>query len=608
MLVMFLFGAATALAQDQSRVELRIESTALEFGEAVNVQIVCTNIPDASVPEGVVPDGLDLQLVQPNPTRMSRTTIINGRRSDEVTLTYHLRLVALKEGEYALGPLTVEGGGTTHRIDPVRIVVRARPSGDEARGDAYVWAEIEVSPQRVYVTQTYKATLRIGIRKLRDDLGRSIDINPLSDVLDQSASQFSIFAGGSVQGRVTYLADSSGERQPYDVYEIVKEARAEAPGTATVGPVFIRANYPTRLRRGFFGRVEVAASRRESAGAGAVAVTIQAPPTEGRPPSFRGAIGRFTIDISARPDRVSLGQPVTLTIAIEGSGTEGIAGPDLSRNAELRSRFDFSDGELTGDLEGNRKVFRVAIFPRQEGDQTIPPIAWSYFDVRREEYVTLRGEPIPISVAPAPPGGTIAGGGPSAASPRSKGELTAVTEGILPNYTDPEHVLADQSLRFDTVWIGVVAGLPVLYAAGAILRLRRDRARTDRTWVRRRSARPQAEAAIRAALRGGTPPDQVHAVARAFARFVSDRRALPTADPTPEEVRRALLSAGMSADEAAAIADWLQASEACRYGSFDGATSSPREVAGEARRWMKRVERLRTSLSPASDVRRRVTV
>src|ERR1700675_1035475 len=51
----------------EAGVELRLESTTLEVGEAVDAQLICTNTGQPEMPQLSVPAGLDLQITNPAP-------------------------------------------------------------------------------------------------------------------------------------------------------------------------------------------------------------------------------------------------------------------------------------------------------------------------------------------------------------------------------------------------------------------------------------------------------------------------------------------------------------------------------------------------------------
>ena len=346
-------------------------------------------------------DGLDLKLLNLNPMSSSFTQIINGRASHRTTYTYTMSLTALKEGVYTLGPISVVADGTTYKTEPVTIHVRKTDTTSTPKGDRFIFTEIGVEPRSLYLTETYVAKLTIGIREVQ--IGRRVYKVDWLRTLANNQSQLSVFRDADWSQGESSLTDSRGMRHQYNMFYATKAVRAEEVGAASVGPVFLKIDYPTEVRSVFLGRSEITQSQRETARADAVTVQVKGPPEEDRPSNYTGAIGRFTMSVTAKPTRVEQGQPVTLSVAIRGAPLEGVAGPDLARHPELASRFDYTADELVGDREGNAKVFRRAIFPKQIGEQTIPSISWSYFDPRRKRYFTLTSNPISINVDPRSP-------------------------------------------------------------------------------------------------------------------------------------------------------------------------------------------------------------
>ncbi len=587
----FLLLSGVAAAQ-QTGCELQLEAHSLELGEPISVHIVCTNTGPPRTPEASVPAGLDLKLIRTAPSRSSSMQIINGRRSQRSAYTYSMRLTGLKAGTYTLGPIDVEADDTTYRTQPVRIVVREGDTMSTPQGDRFIFAEIEVRPRSLYVTETFTANLTIGIRKVEIN-GRIFEIDLLRKVLDQGRSQFSVFSNGSVKRTERWLKDSNGTRHRYEVFHVTKQVRAEQVGDNTVGPVFLKANYPTKIRRGFFSGHEVSSTRRETARAQAVMVEVKAPPEQGRPPEYTGAIGRFSMRVTAKPPRVERGQPVTLAISITGSPLEGVAGPDLTRQPELASRFDYTGEELVGDLEGGAKVFRRAIFPKQVGEQTIPPLSWCYFDPRNERYVALASDPIRITVdAPTATPTTITLPGGTESQPQ-KTSLTVLTGGISPNFIQPGAVLADQSFVLTGPWIASLALSPFAWLIVSVTTKHRARLRADENFARRRRARREALAGISRALRNGDPGQQLHGLAESMTGYLSDRFGLGPGTLTPAEVRTLLTTHGIQESTATAIVDFLQTCDAVLYAPGALGTLAVPQAAAKVAGWIKRIENAR---------------
>ena len=574
-----------AVAQ-QPGIELNLETQTLELGEAIDVQLVCTNTGRPQAPEAAVSEGLDLKLLNAEPFSSSFTQIVNGRRTDRVTHTYSMRLAALKVGTYTFGPVTVVADGRTYQTDPVRIVVRDSETASVPHGDRYLYVELEVEPRSLYVTESFTATLTIGMRKVVIN-GRTFDMDLLGRVLDTRASELSVFANGRARRSERWLTDADGERHRYEVFKVTQTVRAEDVGERGVGPVFLKANYPTAVRMGFFGRYDISRTRRETARAEGIVTKVKAPPEEGRPAGFTGTIGQFTMNVAAKPVRVEQGQPVTLTISIQGAPVEGVAGPDLTKQPELASRFDYTKDELVGDLEDGGKAFRRAIFPKQVGEQTIPAIKWSFFDPRREEYVTLGSEPISLTVDPPT-------SNPATITllPEPKGStLTVLTGGISPNFVDIDALLAYQAFSLTLPWMAALVVSPLVWLFVTLTTRHRARLRTDVRFARRRRARRLALIRINHALRNGEPTQQLRGLADALTEYLSDRFDHPAATLTSNEVRSLLALQDTDGSMAAEIVAFLESCDAVRYAAGATGRQPALKAAADVRAWIKRIER-----------------
>jgi len=567
-------------------IEWKVDALVVEPGESVDSQLILTNTAPPEAPEAKVPEGVKLQLLNPTPSTMSQTSIVNNKMTQSTTYTYVLRLTGVSEGVHMVGPVVVRAGGRTYTADPITLTVRKTAAAQGQRGDQFIFVAVDVEPTTLYVSQSYRATLTIGIRKVVIN-GRRVEMNLLS-IVDGSASELSMFPRSGWTSSQTILADSAGRRNEYEVFRVSTHVQANEIGTISVGPVFIRANYPLAVRRGFFGE-EVTRSRRESAKAEAVLINVKAPPAEGRPEDFSNAIGHFEMKVDAQPRRLEQGQPVTLTLAFKGAPLGGIAPPDLRRVADLASRFDFTQDELVGDMDGEWKVFRRAIFPKQAGEQTVPSISWSYFDAPTEKYVTLTSEPIAI-VVEAPKGG----GGPSLSFDlptrgEQENELTVLTGGISPNYVDPEKTLVSQAFAPGALHAVVAGSMPMAYLAVFILVRRRERRRADAGGTRRRGALKSALAIMHQAAHLGEPGEQMRALAQSVTAYVSDRFGLSSHALTPAEVRSVLTERRIAPELNQAIVAFLEQVDAMRYaGEPNSATTAG--SADRVRQWLMALE------------------
>jgi len=128
-------------------------------------------------------------------------------------------------------------------------------------------------------------------------------------------------------------------------------------------------------------------------------LTVLPLPTEGRPEDFSGAIGRFQLEVKAQPTDVEPGDPITLTMTVQGAGNfDRVEAPSFNGNTNWKSytpTAKFTPGAAPG--EGS-KVFEQAIIAKDPGTTAIPPLAFSFFDPDKKQYQTLRSAPISLHI------------------------------------------------------------------------------------------------------------------------------------------------------------------------------------------------------------------
>jgi hypothetical protein len=156
------------------------------------------------------------------------------------------------------------------------------------------------------------------------------------------------------------------------------------------------------------------------------------------PPTFGGAVGNFTMTSDANPKTVQVGDPITVTARISGRGNfDRVTGPSFEDENGWHKYPPSADFKQDDDVGiSGTKTFETVISPNERKDK-IPIQLFTYFDSLKEQYVTLRGDPIAVRVeggpSPAAPAPATAGpesalaGSPSAA-PKQQDILYQVTD------------------------------------------------------------------------------------------------------------------------------------------------------------------------------------
>jgi oxygen tolerance protein BatD len=130
------------------------------------------------------------------------------------------------------------------------------------------------------------------------------------------------------------------------------------------------------------------------------------------PANFSGAIGNFTMAVDAKPKNVQVGDPITVTATISGRGNfDRMNGPALEDERGWHKYPPSSKFKQDDDVGiSGEKTFEAVIAPNEK-KTAVPSLAFAYFDPIKDNYVTLRSDPISIQVE----GGSAAAAAPAAA-------------------------------------------------------------------------------------------------------------------------------------------------------------------------------------------------
>lgn len=138
--------------------------------------------------------------------------------------------------------------------------------------------------------------------------------------------------------------------------------------------------YPMELRevQGFMldREIRMTQSRPVSVMAEATGIQVLPLPEQGRPASFSGAVGTFTVSATAKPVNVAVGDPITVTLAITdqsgASNLESLQPPALAADAALAKEFRVPNEAISGVVTGRTKRFTVTLRPLRAGIPAIP--------------------------------------------------------------------------------------------------------------------------------------------------------------------------------------------------------------------------------------------
>jgi hypothetical protein len=287
----------------------------------------------------------------------------------------------------------------------------------------------------------------------------------------------------------------------------------------------------------------------------------------GAPAGFGGAVGQFKLVSRVVPERAAVGEPVTWTLELTGTGNwpdlGGLPARTVSQDFQVvqpkakrvNAEGKLFDATLTED---------VVLVPTKAGEYALGPVSFSYFDPQAGAYRTITAPRTTLTIAGAtaprfnvtPPDATNDPAAPAVPAPPAREVAPAATPAGLPR--DPLAGEARATLPFTARSLAWSLAAPGLAVFGWWLVLAYQRARKTDPLRPRRAAR--ARVAGHLAALGRVRPGEHRAALLAWqqdtARFwgldhaAPSARALATAAELGEAGNEAWLRLWQEADQA----------------------------------------------------------
>lgn len=205
-----------------------------------------------------------------------------------------------------------------------------------------------------------------------------------------------------------------------------------AAGKATVGSAVVHyrvGSSPLAALDRLFGGAAI--SPEKTAESAPFSLYIRALPTQDKPASFYGAVGReFNISAQISPKNVEAGDAVNLTVTVTGDGNLKSTGelkfPSVEGFKVYPAASESGSATASNGKPLHYKSFKAVYVPSSSGIYEIPAIAWSYFDPQHAKYKTLTSRALTVSVSPSSK--TDSGFNFAAAAPTGNGVQTLTSD------------------------------------------------------------------------------------------------------------------------------------------------------------------------------------
>src|SRR6266403_799141 len=446
-------AAAQFARADSPSVTAVLSNSETVVGATLELQIKVTGPGDAQPPEEISVDGLEIHA-----TGQSRQFEIHNFSTNS-SVTYNYTILPLRGGRFAIPPQTVRAGGKLLRTPELILNVAdapgsssgARPSrgrqSQSISASDLLFAELIVPKKVAYVGEIVPVQIRMGF----DPRVRTRLIEP-PEITGQGFTAQKLQESGQTSETIN--------GRPYDVVTYKTAIAAARAGKFELGPVKAKAQViiprarsaPRSRSRSPFDLfdlddpfsdpsfsnpfAQVGERREVEIKSDPVALEVKPLPPNA-PPSFSGAIGNFVMTTDANPKSVQVGDPITVTAAISGRGNFDRVNAPVIEDERGWHKYPPSSKFKQDDEVGisGTKTFETVLSP-DEKKQALPVLAFSYFDPAKERYVTVRSEPIAITVQ----GGAAAAATQNVAASRPASPTPAIA--VAPQKTQkPQDIL-----------------------------------------------------------------------------------------------------------------------------------------------------------------------
>ena len=578
----FILNVVSTAYAKEVKVVISVDKNRVEIGSHIRLTVGVEGAFDTDIPELSMPESFSLMF---GPSVSTQTTIINNRV--KVFRGFMYGFSPREKGRFEIGPVTLEYKGRTYTSNSINIEVIDRTpfesvideesdtSGQRVDVNKMVFVELTTDKAEAYIYEEIIQSFKLYFQK-------GLPIDNLDYVAASTKS---------------FLAEKLGEERRYEevrdgiLYNVIELRTALFPlvsGKIKIPPASFKCNIIIRQQRNrgslfdeFMGgdgrRYPVERSTEP------VKLIIKPLPSVGKPEDFTGAVGKYTMDVFAKPTKLKIGDPITLTVNISGEGNiqtigEPLLDPDSLKNFKA---YDFeAKVTITGRGYGikGEKLFNKVIEPQSEDSGVIPGISFSYFDPELEQYKTLTYDPIPIEVELSeieiPIHLSIEGAG------MAKGQVKILTKDILPIMSDLYSFEDQGSAIYKRPFIlAIILIIPILIVVACIyVQRQRELLHTDVGYARKKHAMAHAQKHLsnaRELLQLDNPSEFYATLARTILKHIADKLNVTSASVTSDNIYDILEKRGVSND---VIKGLRQCLEFCDYGRFSSGQLSKAQM------------------------------
>lgn len=383
--LLFLAASVSALAQ---RVRWEPAGGSLALRQTSDLSLIFEDCEPAG--GYTLPAVPDLVFGPPNRGEQSSFQIINGQASKRKTVYFTYSVRPTEKTRIVIPAFDVETDSGTMRVESVSFEVgEATVGGSAVPLENAANSEITVgSGGQLWAGEVVPVTYSLSVdSRFPAQIASAPSWEPAPLVHEEwsQPEPFNSVVNGNARSSVLYRT----------------RGYIRAPGTHTIDSIEQLVNL--RVPSAGFSVFQQFQAEQYTITSNAPSVVVRPLPGNA-PPSFNGGVGEFTFTAQVVPEKPTVGEPVTWTITLTGTGNwpdiPGLPSREVSRDFRV-VQPQAKRTPVEGELFEATLSEDVVLIPTRAGSYTLAPVRWSFFDPKSGQYRTLSTEPVTLEVSPA---------------------------------------------------------------------------------------------------------------------------------------------------------------------------------------------------------------
>lgn len=527
----------------------------------------------------------------PSRSQNSSIQIVNGKVSQNISISYTYILAATQEGKVEIPAAKIKVSGKTYqsKLKTINVVTAGQNQNTTAQtqnssnkntgtlkaNDVYIKAFINEKSAYLgeQIIVTYRIYTKVPVSNLSIDKLSSFNGFWNVELLENNGSlkQRNEVINGEEYivadlKRTALFPQKTGklEIEPMSLSCVVQVQTSKKKTTSN--DPFFDSFFNDPFFSNNFRNIEKTLSSNK------LKLEIKNLPKANKPINFTGAVGQYSLGSNIDHRELMANEAITLKYTISGQGNVDLL-PDL--NVNFPPDFEVYDPKISTKTRKNKdgisgyKTFEYTIIPRSAGTYEVPSVEFSYFDPVKKQYKHLASDSYEIKVNKSnqtSQQNVTYGGG-------SKEDIRYIGKDIRYIFLMPFELEQYEQFFFGSYLFYILLISPIIIMLFIVLIWKRERKRRGNTsFMKNKNATKIAKKRLKKShefLKAHQEAEFYNEIGQALWGYVSDKFNIPLSELSSDTVNDRLSKKGVTEEVIREFIDTLNNSEFARFAPGD---------------------------------------